>query len=250
MKKHLREYQGKKLVSFLRKGDYAHAGGIEAIELVMAKFKKIPQQLILDVGCGLGGTTNYIQAHNWGNTTGIDIEKKSIEYARECYNKIKFQECNAECLSSNFSKQFDIVCLFNSFYAFNNQKNVLSSIQKVTKTGGSLAIFDYADLTNNRNNPLYREGRGDITPFKPVNIHTIEKELCSTKWHSTKIIDMSEAFLHWYNMLIGRISSNQKYIKTNYGENIYKKSIETYGKIINCIQEKKLGGIIIYAVAK
>ncbi|MEI9901962.1 MAG: class I SAM-dependent methyltransferase [Hyphomicrobium sp.] len=33
--------------------------------------------------CGRGGTAAYMQNHGWGRVTGIDIEPKSIEYARE-----------------------------------------------------------------------------------------------------------------------------------------------------------------------
>ena len=57
----LRKITGKKLLSFLRDGDFAHAGETEAINLLMGQFRKKRIQYILDVGCGLGGTAHYLQ---------------------------------------------------------------------------------------------------------------------------------------------------------------------------------------------
>ncbi len=71
----LRKITGKKLLSFLRNGDFAHAGETDATNLVMSKFRKNRSQCILDVGCGLDGTANYLQEQAWGQVFAFDIEK-------------------------------------------------------------------------------------------------------------------------------------------------------------------------------
>ena len=71
----MQHFVGKQMLAMMRKGDYAHAGEEEAIDLVMNKIPKDNTRLILDVGCGLGGTAKYIQDHGWGKVTGIDITR-------------------------------------------------------------------------------------------------------------------------------------------------------------------------------
>src|SRR5438874_1042531 len=112
----LRKFNGKKLVSYLRQGDYAHAGDIESIIQVMSKFRKNTHRTILDAGCGLGGTANFIQQNGWGKVTGIDIEFDSIMYAKEVYPDIPFYQCDILDVYQKLNTKFDIICLFNTFY--------------------------------------------------------------------------------------------------------------------------------------
>jgi len=68
-----------------RKTDYAHAGEEEAIDLAFKDIPKEPKGLLLDMGCGRGGTAHYVQGRCWGNVTGADIDADSIEYAVKKY---------------------------------------------------------------------------------------------------------------------------------------------------------------------
>ena len=130
----LRKIEGKKLLSYLREGDFAHPGEQEAIDLVMSKFEKNHDQCILDAGCGLGGTAHYIQEQNWGKVSAFDIEVEAIKHAKENYKNIDFHVSDASCIHDVISVlKFDVVCMFNSFYAFSDQKKALESISKVTK---------------------------------------------------------------------------------------------------------------------
>ena len=77
--------QSKQILSFLRDGNYAHPGEIEAIQLTMQSIAKNPQQLLLDVGCGLGGTAHYLQTYGFGKVTGLDIDHGLITAAKRHY---------------------------------------------------------------------------------------------------------------------------------------------------------------------
>jgi hypothetical protein len=54
-------YTDKQLLAFIRGSDYAHAGEEEAIDLALRPVPRRPDQLLLDVGCGLGGTAKYVE---------------------------------------------------------------------------------------------------------------------------------------------------------------------------------------------
>jgi hypothetical protein len=56
----MNSFEGKRILALIRDGDYAHAGEEEAIE---CSFRSIPKNLehwLLDVGCGRGGSADYL----------------------------------------------------------------------------------------------------------------------------------------------------------------------------------------------
>jgi hypothetical protein len=61
----MESFSGIQLLALIRERDYAHAGEEEAIEITLRNHPKRADRLLLDVGCGLGGTANYVQNHGW-----------------------------------------------------------------------------------------------------------------------------------------------------------------------------------------
>src|SRR5689334_10957245 len=111
-------FSGKQLLALIRESDYAHAGEQEAIEITLRNYPRSPEQLLLDVGCGRGGTAHYVQEKGWGKVVGLDVEPESIAHARRVYPAIEFQACDVVESPSVLGRQFDLIYLFNSFYAF------------------------------------------------------------------------------------------------------------------------------------
>src|SRR5262245_53766859 len=114
----MNSFAGKELLSLIRDGDYAHAGEEEAIELAMRRYPKRASRLILDVGCGRGGTAQYVHDHGWGRVVGIDRELDSILRARQVYPGVEFHACDVLDAADVLNRRFDLIYLFNSFYAF------------------------------------------------------------------------------------------------------------------------------------
>ena len=85
---------GKKILSIIRDGDYAHPGEEEAIELLFQHIQKNINRSMLDIGCGRGGTAHYLNANGWGDITGVDIDSDSIQYAKQQYKSLDFITCN------------------------------------------------------------------------------------------------------------------------------------------------------------
>lgn len=247
--KDLREYVGKKLVSFLRKGDFAHAGEQQAIDLVLEDCDIKPKHLVLDVGCGLGGTAAYIQQLYNCTMYGLDIEKEAIEFAKKKYPNCHFYTADvAKADIAMHPIEFDFILAFNAFYAFPNQQVALSSLAKIAHPNTVLTLFDYSDLTHNKkDNPLYCSGRGIQSPFLPINPDNIEDILEETGWKLEQLIDISDNYLQWYSELLEKLHCNKQYIIEEYGEAVYIKADKTYTSIYSSLKEKTSGGISVYA---
>ena len=97
------------MLSELRGGDFAHAGDMESIDMVLTKLKQnFPNVLegnCIDVGCGFGGTADYLMKHGIKNIWGIDIDKTAIDYAKSRYKKINFLTQDAASLSLKFNRE-------------------------------------------------------------------------------------------------------------------------------------------------
>ena len=109
---------GKQILSLIRSGDYAHAGEEEAIRRTLDGVTPSPTRAILDMGCGLGGTADYISRLSLGSVTGIDIDSDTIAYAKERYPDCRFTCCPAGECSRFLQPGFSLVVTFNALYTF------------------------------------------------------------------------------------------------------------------------------------
>ncbi|MCF6777291.1 class I SAM-dependent methyltransferase [Thiotrichales bacterium 19X7-9] len=246
--KSLRKYIGKQLVSFLRQDNYAHAGESEAIELVMSFYKSRKFDHILDVGCGLGGTSNYIKSKgHCNNISGFDIEDEAISYAKTLYPKINFFTSNVFEVSSVLKEKFDLLCLFNSFYAFNDHKKALEELFKITSHKGQIAIFDYSDPYIGKNTPLYRNGNNGKTPFVPIKLDKIHELMNNSGWQILTIKNLNDQYYFWYDELCKLLIKNKAKVIQNFNENAFNNALSTYDNLRSAIEKNDLGGAIVYA---
>ena len=76
---------GKRILSLVREGDYAHPGEEEAIDLVFKNVVKNPNRKMLDVGCGLCGTAVYLEKNGYGRVTGIELNPEIVSIVNKRY---------------------------------------------------------------------------------------------------------------------------------------------------------------------
>lgn len=235
----MRHFKGKQILSLIRENDYAHAGEEEAINLVMRKIPKDNKWLILDVGCGLGGTAKFIQEHGWGQITGIDIEKESIEYARKTYPEVTFEVCDVVNVPNILDKKFNLIYMFNAFYVFPNQLAALKVLKKVAKDNTQLVIFAYI----NRDNYI-----DPVPPFNAIKFPEFNNMLTESGWKLTAVENLDADYERWYVNLIQRIVNKHDAIIKSFGEEAYNILYHRYLVLLQGIKDKKLGGGIVWAV--
>lgn len=126
---------------------------------------------MLDVGCGIGGTSRYLASTLGCTVTGITISSKQVEMATRLTKadiakeqpgvepaadaegflslgkgKVKFIELDAEKMGEVFAAQaesFDAVWICEALSHFPNKALFFQNAQKVLRKGGRLALADW-----------------------------------------------------------------------------------------------------------
>lgn len=154
-----------------------------ALIKLLLEISKLPttpsqQQLrVLDVGCGIGGTSRYLASELGAQVTGITISSKQVEIARRLTKtaagkqnpaesvttstpkdvdmddfvqlgagQVKFIELDAEKMGDFFASEeskFDVVWISEALSHFPNKKLFFQNAQKVLKEGGKLVLADW-----------------------------------------------------------------------------------------------------------
>lgn len=232
---------GKKILALVRKADYAHAGEEEAVDIVFKNIPNNPKRLLLDVGCGRGGTAQYIQHKGLGRVTGIDIDSDSIDYAKKAYPEVEFMAADAMNFAQNVSRKFDIIYLFNTFYAFSNHLRALRQLCVMSHDAGQLIIFDYLLKSQNQKNFPFKE-------WNPLDFSVIPSLFLEAGWRVVKEEDISALYEKWYRELIIRIETSANSIIALAGKEWFDFVRSFYSEITDAIEKKLLGGAIVYAL--
>lgn len=116
---------------------------------IINKEVKIKKSInVLDVGCGTGIISPLFSQSNY---TGIDIDRKLVDFAKRKYG-YSFQVMNSEKIS--FPKNsFDLVLVAGVIHHLSDRqsRNTLSEMKKVLKKNGKLLIIEAIPPIDNYN---------------------------------------------------------------------------------------------------
>jgi ubiquinone/menaquinone biosynthesis C-methylase UbiE len=246
---------GKEILALIREGNYAHPGEEEAIDLTFGSLPGSPHRQVLDIGCGRGGTADYVQRHGWGTVTGVDIDAETLAAARELYLEVTFTVADAGHISELGRSRFDLLYLFNAFYAFPDQSQALREMYSVARPGARLMIFDYTgqDGSPHDTGNWQESDKGEkYTPFShqswtPLHPDHFPGELQRACWELEDNIDFSTHYLRWYQNLCDRIRANRERIIAGYGEEWYEYTAATYENLREAVANGSIGGAVYWA---
>jgi ubiquinone/menaquinone biosynthesis C-methylase UbiE len=241
--KPFRAFEGKKILSFIRGGDYAHAGEEEAIDLIFSRFPKDPKRTVLDIACGLGKTAYDIQAGGWGKVAAFDIDKAAIDYAKKKYPSIEFfTAAVADSPKILKGRTFDLICIINAFVCFSNQPEALATLRLLAKKSTKLVIFEYTDLAPKGKNPLVRK---EPIPFLPIRLDEFGSLLERAGWKLQETVCLDAQFEKWYADFLTLLDQKRKAIDAQFGSGAADYAQERYGSIYNAYRDKMLGGCLL-----
>ncbi|MBY0461740.1 MAG: methyltransferase domain-containing protein [Alphaproteobacteria bacterium] len=243
------------LLAKIRGGDYAHAGDKDAFRVVLPKIvdyfkERLVEQTVLDVGCGLGGTADYLYTQGFYNIWGIDIDKGAIEYARSKYPFIDFSVWDATKVEQKFEKDFfSLLYMFNVFYALSDQEKMqaLNSLAEVAKPGALLVIFECTSPKSEDPQEIK-----DLTgkPMRPIVLSLFHEQIKKSKWEIVEEIDLSDNYIKWYKDLLYKLDQQKNSFTNDFPVEIINHLIVTYTAILAKLEKKIWGGIVVYAKRK
>ncbi len=234
--------KGKAILALVRDGDYAHPGGVEAIEAVGNDLPRTSIHRVLDVGCGRGGTANWFHQHGWGEVVGIDIDANSIDYAQQAYPWVQFHACDVTDMGQLSLPSFDLAYLFNSFYAFPDQQAALRAIRGACRNGAHLSIFDYTQPKGGHLPAALGTEIGN-----PIIMETLIAWMEAEEWQVISVTDMTDRFVLWYDSMLLKVEKNRQAILAMGGEDWYSYVLSWYGSLRDALATGHVGGSVIHA---
>jgi SAM-dependent methyltransferase len=237
---------GKLVLATIRGSDYAHAGEEEAIELVLSPLSSTAQNLVLDVGCGIGGTARYVHERGWGKVTGIDLDPDNISAATDRHPQLPFLCSDAVDLQRNLSSRFDLLYSLNAFFLFKDKPTALSAMRSVAVENARLAIFDYVDLggykawQKHRNTPGLRDA---------LELDKMPQMLADNGWKLDDTVPLHAEYLRWHESLVTKIQSLHDTIVAQSSERFYAYVLTRYAETCEDVRAGRLGGATLYATA-
>lgn len=235
----------KKILSFVRGADYAHAGEEAAIDLVFDTLSKSKDQRLLDVGCGLGGTANYIEKKGWGKVVGFDIDAETIAAAKAKYPNIEFHVCDVLNASKCINEQFDIIYLFNVLYAIPQEAKIqaLTELRKLATHATQLVIFDYTELAKDIACKSYNtKGRYFI------QLENIKQQLGAAGWKLIVRKNLDVEYKNWYTDFLHKIVAKKEQIIAMSDAATYQLVHDIYAEYLTNIKNKKIGGVLLFCL--
>ena len=117
----------------------------------LAKTAKIrPGLQILDIGCGIGGSSIYLAKHYQATATGITISPIQVEMATQAAAEggvnAKFRLMDAEAMK--FDRLFDLVWSVESVSHYQEIPKFFTAVAKLLQPNGTLALIDWFKKEN------------------------------------------------------------------------------------------------------
>ncbi|WP_140427050.1 class I SAM-dependent methyltransferase, partial [Ensifer aridi] len=227
----MNSYVGQRILSLVREGDYAHAGEEEAIELSMLGIEKRADRLILDAGCGRGGTADYLHKNGWGRVIGVDLQVESIKAASQNYPDVSFAVCDVCDVDQQVNERPDMICMFNAYYCFKDQSKALGALRRIAQPQSRMIIFDHVDRGGYQDDPLTDAGE----PFlpNPLRLSEVRERMTRTGWQAPDIVEVHDAYVRWYSSLVGKIGRARGRITEMAGQQGYDHVHGLYRGLLN-----------------
>jgi trans-aconitate methyltransferase len=223
----------------VRGGAFAHAGETEAIELALSGISKDANRAVLDAGCGLGGTADYVRQHGWGNVTGFDIDEASVELAKTRFPECTFVASDVGEVGRLWQQSFDLI--YYTVYAFPDQPRALAQLAKTARPGATLLIFEYIDPEKRYQTSAFAR-REDATFWQPLHPATFENTAAVAGWSTRSFSDITSDYLRWYEVLVQRIEDRRGEVVAAHGEAAFAFVHSFYSALRDAIVDRTIGG--------
>lgn len=197
---------------FLHPEDSKELAQIRLIDLLLETSDLPHGSSVLDVGCGIGGTTRYLAREKACNVTGITISGQQVRMARQLTAKeaaskgqdtdgvmpvklndgiVRYMELDAEKMGDFFNKAtFNAVWISEAMSHLPDKELFFRNAETLLKSGGKIVVADWfkeEELTEKQMDADIKpiEGQGSSCPTIDIVLIVLEDgmllpSLCTT----------------------------------------------------------------------
>lgn len=239
----------RRLLCYLRRGDHVHPGDEKAIDLIMEKALKFDPSLkrkaTLDVGCGFGGTVQYLAKHGFKNVQGCDIDQPSIEYCKKTYPNYNFWVGNILGIKHQATPHsISFFTLLSVAYAIEDKKTMLNSMSSLAAPGAIFAIWDYTYPNSSEKAGVYDAANASMHAIVPYKFHALLDE---TGWELLLEQDWSNYFSESYTITLQKLDEEEVVLEKLFTPKVVAQTRSIYQAIKNNMESGALGGTLIIA---
>lgn len=165
-------------------------GAAESVRRLLRHAGINSNDVVLDVGCGIGGATRMLSREFSAVPIGLNISEGQMRTARKLGNEI-YLKGSAEAVPVR-SNAVDCVLTVNMFYHVRCKSVSLCEMFRVTKPGGTLAFDDWvvtARATNEDQQELNTHWNPE--PVTWITDAALQAEITNAGYHIERIDDYS-----------------------------------------------------------
>lgn len=176
-----------------------------------------PGQVVVDIGCGVGGPAREIARHASVAVVGVNISEYQLHRAARYTTAANLQERvtfhRADFMRTGLeSGSFDAAYSIEGTSYAPSLEGVYSEIFRLLKAGGTFAAYELAlTETYNDDNPAHREVRHALEEGMGItNLHTVSEAIAAMKaagfeLKSADDLADSPGQIPWYYFLTGSL---------------------------------------------
>jgi ubiquinone/menaquinone biosynthesis C-methylase UbiE len=246
----LAKERAKEIIQILREGNFSHSGGVEAINILNSKVITLAPYIqevnSLEIGCGTGAASYFMQKEGYNNLWAIDINEKAIEEAKIQYPSVNFQVADVTKLTKIFEDDFfEFIYSFNVTHAMKDKVPMLQRLKAISKRGTTLAIFDYYLKDEHSTDAIKNLSGNDMFPIKLSKFKMMMKIL---GWEIIEEVEVTDKYKFWHKAMLAKIEARIDMLKgKNYTDDEIKLVVERFQHLLDAIESERLGGIILIA---
>lgn len=133
--------------SDLAAGDQFHTGGLAATEHLIGQLAITSDTRVLDVGCGIGGTSRYIADTTNAHVTGVDLTPEFVETARALGAMVGLSDRTNYHVGSALvmpvpEDAFDIAVMMHVGMNIADKVALFSEVARALRPDGTFALFE------------------------------------------------------------------------------------------------------------
>ncbi len=122
---------------------------VQHLDLMQEKIQLNANDVVLDLGCGLGKITEYLAEKTGASITGIDFSQKSIQWAiknTKENEKLKYEVMDITELNYP-SNTFDAIIALDVLYWIDDLEPVIKKLKSILKSNGRMGVY-YVQFMN------------------------------------------------------------------------------------------------------